>query len=1759
MTVHWGSVGPGLVTVVETTAYGCVAETEICIDIIESPTALFTTFPEAISDTIHVCLQDSNLSLPVNFFDASFGSYDSPIESWSWNFGDGSTSSDQFPPAHNFPGPGIYEVWLVVENACNCKDSMKVVVDVSNSLGPDISCASTVCEGATETYSTSAVCTTYNWSVIGGTINDTPPYGSTISITWGTSTPGVVLLDVSGCDSSYCTWPTTALIPIIPATSTVNGPDIVCSGAFETYAVSYLPGCTYSWSVTGGGTIIGSSTDDEVTIFWSGSGGTVSVSYDNPELDCSGSAELIVQVKPEYGVSGPADVCEGTSANYIATVGTFNWSVVDGAGTIIQTSLGTNNINVNWTTAGTYQVIATDVSSAYCNSPQAVFVTVHASPPAPTFITGPDSICAGLTYSYSSSPTSASYYLDWAVTGGTPTSGTGNDITITWGLTPPYVIDLYQVSVANPSCSSAVFSKTINLSTLGSISISGVDTTCANIVENYAASSVLADDYNWSISPAIAGSVIDGQGTPFIEVQWNNYMGPAVITLVAYSCNDSLTVTKNIVLTLPPDPVIVSLDSACQGDPFVFSTTTSGDAYAWNFGDGNTATTASTDNEYLTAGNYLVTLTVTNPGGCVGTSTVTKFVKVNEAPTANLTTPDSTKYCNGFPISTTMYINIQPGNTYVWNGPGGATGFTGTSWTTNVAGNFYVMVTNIYGCQTKSNTIKVRQIPCTPGGCVLDPGAVLDFNFSVSCNTVNFFENIVNGNLVSWKFDDPGSGSNYSNASNPTHTFDEAGYYNVELKGKFPGTPDSCIIEEIKTVIIPAVAHFDWNIIGCTGTGFEVDFFDRSDVVTPYTINWNWTFGGGVPAASTAQDPAGVILSPGSHIVTLTINSSGGTTCTIQDTIVIPNFPVASFTAADTVCDGNPVVFTNTSGAGINNLLWKFGDGASSLLDPITDRTYSGPGTYIATLIVTDTVNCTDSVSKSILVIPNTLSVAVTPGGPTTFCQGDSVQLTASASGGSSPYDYLWSNLETTTTIAASQSGDYTVTAEDGDGCLATSDPVSVIVNPIPTAVILGESDYCYGELVELTANQGPSNSYEWIVDGSSLGTTADYSFTIPFSPPPSYEVVVVVTAPNGCFDTSDVFTIYTHPFPAAATITPSATLLCSGTPITLTATAGYDHYVWNTGETSEAIVVTAGGLYTVTVYNEFGCGTPTSIFITSMPDFSNLMVGCYSFCDTADVLWVGPTGAGYTYQWLYNFSPIAGATSANYLIPADSSGIYQLVIDNSGCIDTSNYIDISFYPCADSCEGVAFIKTITCDSIVDGNQTYNVDVGFTNPFSPAATYTITTPNGTLTGGLPVSLVSGYNWFTTTYTELIPGDTLCIQIVITDTSGARCITDICKVIPPCDEVPCEFELDYNFAYSEESPCEVFFTANPTIPAGLTIVSYFWDFGDATTSSLANPSHYFPGSGTYNVCLTVLVTNGVDTCSLTVCKQIHIHHCEPQPCSINAEFNYVFNDPCTITFTATTVPPPGVTITGYSWSFGDGFTGTGSPVTHSYGASGVYTVCLTVYATNGFVSCYDTYCFEVKIKGCKPGPCKVTANYSFTGSTSDPCTVDFTDLSFASMGYNVIGWQWDFGDGSPLLTGVQHPSHTFPGSGTYVVCLTAQATGPMMSCINKICMEVTIKGCFQNQKLKQQKTLKGQTQTMEVWPNPSNGKFYLKVQPEDFNAENIRVFNSIGKEVQYVIGSEGGQPYLELKTNEKGVYLLILQKGGVLIKTSLIKH
>ena len=203
------------------------------------------------------------------------------------------------------------------------------------------------------------------------------------------------------------------------------------------------------------------------------------------------------------------------------------------------------------------------------------------------------------------------------------------------------------------------------------------------------------------------------------------------------------------------------------------------------------------------------------------------------------------------------------------------------------------------------------------------------------------------------------------------------------------------------------------------------------------------------------------------------------------------------------------------------------------------------------------------------------------------------------------------------------------------------------------------------------------------------------------------------------------------------------------------------------------------------------------------------------------------------------------------------------------------------------------------------------------------------------------------------------------------------------------------------------------------------MSWSWDFGDGTTSTLQNPTHTYNAPGPYVICLTIVCDP--NTQPSTYCDSIFVNG---NPTGCNAKF-YVYPDSTTnfaYYFQDASSPIPPDT---WAWDFGDGTTANIPYPYHVFNAPGVYNVCLTITkgapGTPNF--CTDTYCKNV-IVDTLPGPCHNDFQYLQVNNL----TVDFFGMAIPPSS----SYTWDFGDNT-VGTG-QNVSHTYAAPGMYPVTL-----------------------------------------------------------------------------------------------------------------------
>jgi gliding motility-associated-like protein len=529
--------------------------------------------------------------------------------------------------------------------------------------------------------------------------------------------------------------------------------------------------------------------------------------------------------------------------------------------------------------------------------------------------------------------------------------------------------------------------------------------------------------------------------------------------------------------------------------------------------------------------------------------------------------------------------------------------------------------------------------------------------------------------------------------------------------------------------------------------------------------------------------------------------------------------------------------------------------------------------------------------------------------------------------------------------------------------------------------------------------------------------------------------VQLIVGSSQGCFDTV-VKNIYVQPQPQAIA---TDTFACISNPVTNLngSVNGASGGLWigngsfnpNTTDLNAAYTPTAAELsagFATLILSTTGNGLcpshsdtmtltfSTGIIINAGPDISVCK-------DTSGIQLAGTVITASGSQWVSSgsgsFVPNPFDPNAVYIPSAadTTAGVIQLYfnsVGNGNCTPVSDTLNITF-------TSTPTATILTNDTACAGNVLFPVS---------ASSTTGTGYWQTLGGGSfnPSDSLNNTSYFADS-TDLANGS---VTLVFTSTNNGGCqkYSDTLEIF--LIEAP-----NANFSFVSVCPTDtVFFNDLSTAPD--PIASWQWNFGNGNNSSNQNAFSTYSNSGTYNVTLTVTSSNG---CVDSITTPVTIYELPDANFGVNGVcegVNSLFIDSSTV---------GGSNISNWLWDFGDSNTDTTQFPSHTYNTSGTYTVTLTVQSAQG---CSDTVTKSVFIQApptaqfiSSPNSVKVFENFNFT------------DQSFT----NIVGWQWDFGDGIGS-SGNQNPTYNYSSTGNFTVCLTITDG---LGCKDSICDEVIV--------------------------------------------------------------------------------------------------
>jgi PKD repeat protein len=1041
-----------------------------------------------------------------------------------------------------------------------------------------------------------------------------------------------------------------------------------------------------------------------------------------------------------------------------------------------------------------------------------------------------------------------------------------------------------------------------------------------------------------------------------------------------------------------------------------------GFTYQWNFGDGTTGSGASPSHAFALDGIYTVTVTATDVYGSQGQATgvlsVYPAVSAGIDPTVNV----------GQTVNFTGTAGGSSSLTYHWDfGDGGtANGTLTPSYVFNQIGTYTTTLTatdTVFGFSTASS-IPITVVDVAPTVTIGAPSSATvqaAVSFTGSATSPSSYEQAA-GFTFQWNFGDGTTGT----GSSPAHTFAADGIYTVTaIATDVYGTQGQA------TSVISILPSVSVAPVSAINAGASATFNGTAVGSSSFTYNWNF---GDTTSATGSLNPTHIYANPGSYTTTLTatdsnsLSSSSSVVVTVND--VAPTVSLTAPTAADatksvsfaaTATDISPAV----QAAGFS-YSWAFGDGATGTGASLS-HTFASAGTYTVNVIATDKYGKTGSASGTITIsTPPTISagsaLTVNAGSSLTFSQ-------ATESGGAAPLTYSWAF---------------------GDGTSASGS-----LHPSHTY-----------------ANPGSDTATVTVTDGNNVSSSSS----------------VVVTV-------NDVAPTVSLSAPTAADATKSVSFSATATSIIPSVQAAGFSYSWNFGDGSLAVLggaspshtFASAGTYTVNVtatdeYGKTGSASGT-ITISTPPTISAgsaLTVNAGSSLTFSQATESGGA-APLTYSWAFGDGTTASGSlhpSHTYANPGSDTATVTVTDGNNVSISSSVVVTVNdvapTVSLSDPSTGtvgtvLTFTATATSSSpaVQAAGFTYSWNFGDggtatgaapSHTFATAGTYSVTATatdeygkTGTASGTISVSPSSSAYLFDfgPTGSSVPPGYTAVATPAFSSTTGygwqaSANVWTGGNWWPNTSLVIDSFDQSMNNTFTVNVPNGPY-TVVPTLgryDLGQSQVSISLN-GQQVASGLATaPEQYISPAYQVQVTSGQLNVQFQDTSGSYFWLDglaILPGTVSPPTVSAGAAISTTLGSPTTFSQASASASGP----LSYNWYFGDTMSGSSTATTlhptYTYSTAGTYTALLAVTDANGLVVGSPV---TVTVSSASPtvnaGPplaVNAGAALTFSQATESGGTAPFT-------------YTWTFGDGTQQ-SGSLNPTHTYanPGSDTATVTVT----------------------------------------------------------------------------------------------------------------------
>jgi gliding motility-associated-like protein len=1236
--------------------------------------------------------------------------------SWSWNFGDGFSSTMQ-NPTHTYTSTGQFTVILSVKNGLGCTSTItrnqyiKIIVPMVTITGTSGGCIPFIYTPTSNVNDPNGVAS-YLWNFGDGNTstiqNPTNVYTSA-----GTYTIKLFVTTNDGClDSAIVAGGIKTGTP--PTANFSAAPLVQCVGQNIQFTDMSTLATSWMWNFGDGGS---SAAQNPLHAYLSNGPFNVTLTVMNNGCPASITKNGYVNALPPVAKFTPVFSCAnklqvGFTDNSVLPQ-TWSWNFGDGNTSNSQSPSHT------YPALGTYNVTLT-VTNGACTDSKTIPITLVDE--HPDFTLSKDSICKNSVVSITVTNVNVANIVNFTYTygdGQVASGGTASSVGHFYRSSGLFSIkvtttDIHGCTATTPAETPIyVHGPIANFAAAPLAGCKGLNVIFTDKSITDGINSI--KKWQWTYGDGIIENLTAPPFSHTYNTTGNFFVNLKVTD--SSSCTDTLTLGTPIQVTQPKAAFTSADTASCIEANVTLNSTSTGVnlGYAWTLGNGFSSNQQNPVTTYPVDSTYSIKLVVTDINGCQDSLQKNNYINLKTAK-AGFSINDSVSSCSPFQVN---FTNTSINNiSQLWD--------FGDSSTSNSKNP-----THYY---TTPGKYTATLFAISQGGCLdslkhtiqLFPStAILTFSPITGCSQLLVNFHLTTAGPVSYFWDFGDGNTIFSKDSTIANTYLLPGSYVPKViltdsTGCQIPVTGSDTIHLTKSIV--NFAAIDSAV--CHGT--SVVFSDSSSTNSTI-ISWHWNFGD--DSTSPLQNPTHLYTASGTYTVQLIVTTKDG----CSDSLTKNNYvhiygPIAKFNALPLAgCKPLNVVFTDGSTTDgihlINNWQWNFGDGSIQNFSAAPfNHLYDTSGSFLSQLKITDNFGCSDSFS---LVTPVfiTQPKAAFNSEDTNTCAGSNVSFNNISSGINLGYAWTLGNGSSSNLLnpvtSYSADGNYTIklVVTDSIGCKDSSTLNNYIkVQTVKASFTVNDSvSSCPPLNVTFTNTSVNDSSFTWdFGDGtSSNAINPTHSYT----GAGAFIATLIVTGKGGCIDsTKKTINVYA----SGGVLTYSPLAGCSQVNVNFNINAaGPVTYSWdfNDGNIVSSALSSISHNYTipgsylpsVIIKDPNGCqvtvtGSDTIHLTKSIVNFAaasstTCLGGTISFNDLS-------TSNSVITFWHWDFGDGNTSSSQNpthlYTVP----GIYsvQLIVHTiDGCSDTltkSNFVKINSVPKA----------TITGDttSCIPASLTFN-------------------------------------------------------------------------------------------------------------------------------------------------------------------------------------------------------------------------------------------------------------------------------------------------------------------------------------------------------------------------------------------------------------------------------------------------------------------